>query len=198
MPRVLWVVALMAIPGCGQKPEFEGIDEAGKFNSAADVEGLFREKEQYMKEWPDIVKKMEYDGSLWVKNIKAQLKFKGAAGLWVKGDLAIPGNVDAAGEGTMRFSGRVDGQVKMAGGVVWLERLPDKSQTKCRIYFTQPGIIIVSSATKAQLLEFQATKLTGSAEVVAMECDHEPGRWKTTWSQPTQGIHTLTVFAKMP
>jgi len=194
------------LAACSKAPqEFEKLEEAGKFQSEADVRKKFDSLASSANTIPEVNnprRAYEHEGYLIVKNIKTLLRFKGASGgLWVQGDITAQG-VDASDtEMDVRLSGNTLAEVRVGGGVIWLEKLPNlKAIGSFKLVFRKRGILVVNSITRDELKILKG-RTQGPMEVVAFECDLEPGRYKCSeqeWGNEYQGISVLTVFAKKP
>ncbi len=204
MRTAVLVTLVACLAACSKAPqEFEKLDETGKFQSEADVKRKFDSLASSANTIPEVnnpKRPYEHEGYLIVKNVKTLLRFKGAAGgLWVQGDITGQG-VDASNtEMDMRLSGNTLAEVRMGGGVLWLEKLPNlKALGAFKVILKKRTIVVVNSITREELKVLKS-RIQGSMEIVAFECDYEPGRYKCSeqeWGNEYQGISVLTVFAK--
>jgi len=202
---------IVAGAGCGGKGggDWPVAEDTGKFSNKADVDKFFDDAlasgDTKYKEIFNVSDRRpkELTGTFVIETIKTGTKFKGdTAGLWVKGPM--PGSVDASEcEATLRFSGPVTGPISMATGWVWFEQLPTGAFQLTLSKKEQPTVIVFSKATRADVQKLQLKMRGAPMEVVLLEGDMEPGRYKTppewgaTEPPPGIGIGRLTVCSKI-
>ncbi len=205
-------LSLLFVTACGGGQGGSGwplAEDSGKWASKAELEKFFDDTlSGGDTKFSDIVfgndrRPKEVTGTYVIQNIKAGLKFKGdTAGLWVK--QAMAGGADGSEcECTMRFTGPVSGPVSMLTGWVWFEQVPTGNFQLTFKKKDVVSVVVFSKATRAEIVKLQAKMMGAPLEVFAMECDMEPGRYKTPgeWGSDTPppgiGITRLTVFSKI-
>jgi hypothetical protein len=205
MRHAVLATLVAGLAACSKGPqEFEKLDEVGKFQSESEVKKKFESLASSANTIPEVnnlKRPYEHEGYLIItKGVKTLLKFKGASGgLWVQGDITGQG-IDASNtEMDVRLSGNTMAEVRMGGGVLWLEKLPNlKALGNFKVVFRKRTILVVNSITREELKILKG-RIMGPMEVLAFECDLEPGRYKCSeqeWGNEQAGVSVLTVFAK--